>query len=169
MNRFSRISFAVVTALAVIAGTAFAAPSVFNAHLSGKNESPVRETKATGQATFTVSSDATSMQYKINVGNIDNVTTVRLQLAPGGETGDVIAVLYGPVAPGGGKVTGQLSTGAIAASNLTGSMAGRTISDLVSEIKAGRVFVNISTDDGLAPTNERPGDFSSGEIQGVLQ
>jgi hypothetical protein len=48
-------------------------------------------------------------------------------------------------------------------------MAGRTIADLIAQIEAGRVYVNVVTDDGAGAPDERPGDFSSGEIRGQVQ
>jgi hypothetical protein len=167
MTRSSQIGFAVAALLALISTPAFA-KTTFNAHLTGKNEVPVRETRANGQALFTLSSDGTTMQYKIILSNIENVVSVRLENGAAGATGPEIAVLYGPAAPGGGKVNGQFATGTLAAANLVGPLAGRTIADLVTEIQAGRVYVNVVTDDGVGPTNEKPGDFSSGEIRGQL-
>ena len=157
-------------ALMLIAGPALAAkPTVFSAHLSGKNEVPARETNATGQAKFMVSEDQLSVEFKINASSIDNVVSVRLENAAAGSVGPEIAVLYGPVAPGGGRQSGQLAVGTLTAANLVGPMTGRTIADLVAEIQAGRVYVNILTDDGLAPPDEKPGDFSTGEIRGQIQ
>ena len=71
--------------------------------------------------------------------------------------------------PGGGKKSGLLTSGALASTNLTGSMAGKTITDLVSEIQAGHAYVNISTDDGQAGSDEKSGDFVSGEIRGQIR
>ena len=170
MNRSARIGAAVVAMLALTAAPAFAAKKVsFNTHLSGKEEVPVRETNATGQATFTLSSDGTALQFRINVSNIENVVAVRMENAPLGATGPEVAILYGPVAPGGGKANGPLATGTLAATNLVGPMAGKTITDLVAEIEAGRIYLNVLTDDGQAPSDEKPGDFSSGEIRGQIQ
>lgn len=169
MTQSSRIGIAVVAMLALIAAPTFAKTSVFNAHLSGKDEVPERTTHATGQATFTLNTDGTALEFRINVSNIENVVAVRLENAPAGATGPEVAVLYGPVAAGGGKASGLLARGALSAANLVGPMAGRTISDLVSEIQAGRVYVNVVTDDGLAPPDQKPGDFSSGEIRGQIQ
>jgi hypothetical protein len=154
--------------LALSAAPAFAKES-FTTHLSGKEEVPVRETRATGQATFTLSSDGTALQFRINVSNIENVVVVRMENAPLGATGPEVAILHGPVAPGGGKVNGPLAFGTLTTTNLVGPMAGRTIADLVAEIQAGRIYLNVVTDDGLAPADQKPGDFSSGEIRGQIQ
>lgn len=165
MIKASRIGFAVVAMLALIAAPAFA-KSVFNTHLTGKDQVPSRETKASGQAQLALSSDRMSLDFRINVANIDNVVSVRLANAPTGATGPDVAVLFGPVAPGGGKSTGVLAKGTLTATNLIGPMAGRTIADLVAEIEAGRIYVTVVTDDGVGAPDEKPGDFASGEIRG---
>lgn len=168
MTRITRITVAVAALLALAAAPALAA-SVFNAHLSGSSEVPVRTTQATGQATFKLSADGTTLEYRINVSNIENVVAARLYLAPVGATGPEIAVLFGPVAPGGGKSSGVLATGVLTSANLVGPMAGRSISDLATQFRAGQVYLNVETDDGQAPTDQKSGDFSSGEIRGQIQ
>ena len=165
MIKASRIGFAVVAMLALIAAPAFA-KTVFNTHLSGKDQVPSRETKATGQAQLALTSDGTSLDFRVNVANIENVVAVRLANAPTGATGPDVAVLFGPVAPGGGKSTGILAKGTLTTTNLIGTMAGKTIADLVAEIEAGRIYITVVTDDGVGVPDERPGDFSSGEIRG---
>ena len=169
MKRFSRISTAVVALVALISVPAFAAKTQFNAHLSGQNAVPARATTATGQAKFTLSTDLQSMQYKITVGNIENVVAVRLENAATGATGPEVAVLFGPVAPGGGKQSGVISTGLLTSAKLVGPMAGKSIADLVAAIEAGQIYVNILTDDGVGAPDERPGDFSTGEIRGQVE
>lgn len=168
MKRSSRFSTAIVALFALIATPAFAKP-VYNAHLSGKDEVPVRETRATGQVTFVLSSDQTSLEYRVNVSNIENVVSVRMENAPAGATGPEIATLFGPVAPGSGRASGKLTTGTLTAANLVGPMVGRTIADLIAEIEAGRIYVNVITDDGAGAPDEKPGDFSSGEIRGQVK
>ena len=169
MTQASRISLAVVAMLALIAAPAFAAKPVFNTQLSGQDQVPSRETQAKGQAWFKLSNDGLSLDYRINVSNIENVIAVRLGNAAAGATGPDVAVLYGPVAAGGGKVTGVLTKGTLTATDLVGTMAGKTIADLIVEIEAGRIYVTVLTDDGAGGTDERPGDFSSGEIRGQLK
>jgi len=45
---------------------------------------------------------------------------------------------------------------------------GGTLADLLDAIDAGIAYVNVHTDDGIAPTNTGPGDFPGGEIRGQL-
>lgn len=168
MTRFHQISLAVATMIAVAATPAFARTTVFKAHLSGEESVPARQTSAQGQATFKLSDDGSTLEYKVTVSNIDNVVAVQLQHAPSGQTGPVVAVMYGPVAPGAGKMSGILSTGALSSANLTGDLAGQSISALISEVEAGRIYINVLTDDGQPGTDQRPGDFASGEIRGQV-
>jgi hypothetical protein len=37
---------------------------------------------------------------------------------------------------------------------------------LLDAMRAGLAYVNVHTNDGVAPTNTGPGDFSGGEIRG---
>jgi hypothetical protein len=65
-------------------------------------------------------------------------------------------------------MSGILTTGALTSASLVGDLAGQSISALVSEIEAGKIYINVLTDDGQPGTDERPGDFSSGEIRGQI-
>lgn len=170
MNRFSRLAIVISTlALAASPMAATAAPTQFRAHLSGSDEVPVRDTHATGQAQFAVNGSSTEIQFRLVVSNIENVTAANLYLGGPGATGELVATLYGPVAPGGGKQSGVLATGTIAGANLTGSLAGHPLSDLIDAMRSGNVFVNVLTDDGQGAPDEKPGDFSTGEIRGQIR
>ena len=169
MNKVSRSFVAVSILSLVLAVPALSKVTSFTAHLSGRSEVPARETQASGEARFDVSADGTTLQFRVTTGNIENVTAAQLYIGAPTENGTAIATLYGPMAPGGGKKSGVLATGALAATNLTGPLAGKTIADLVTEMQAGHVYVNVLTDDGQGTPNEKPGDFASGEIRGQIR
>lgn len=170
MTRIRQLSFAVVTLLLVGAPlSAQAASKVFTARLTGTEEVPARDTKATGQAHFTINESATQVEFRVTVANIENVVGAHIYMGAPGETGTLVATLYGPVSPGGGKKTGVLASGTITEANLVGSLAGRPISELISAMKAGNTYVNVLTDDGQGPSDQKPGDFSSGEIRGQIR
>jgi len=146
-----------------------AASKVFKARLTGDQAVPAKVTKASGQAHFAVSQDEAQVEFRVSVANIENVVAAHIYIGAPGETGTIVATLYGPVAPGGGRASGVLSTGTLTASNLVGSLAGRPMSELLAAMKAGNAFVNIITDDGQGAPDQRPGDFSTGEIRGQIQ
>lgn len=170
MTRNRQLRFAVATMLLVGAPlSAQAASKVFQAHLTGDQQVPARETKANGQAHFTLNESATQLDFRITVSNIENVVGANVYIGAPGENGTLVATLFGPVAPGGGKKTGVLATGTITEANLVGSLAGRPISDLITAMKAGNTYVSVLTDDGQGPADQKPGDFSSGEIRGQIR
>jgi hypothetical protein len=53
--------------------------------------------------------------------------------------------------------------------NLLGQLIGQPLSALIDHINAGNAYVNIHTNDGVAPTDTGPGDFPGGEIRGQIR
>lgn len=155
--------------LLVLAGSAFAADFVA-APLSGGEEVPANSSRARGSAVFDLSADGLSLTYQLNVANIENVTAshIHASAAPGTNAG-VVCFLAGPFPPGGGRTDGVLATGTITAANLVGSLAGHPLADLLSAMQAGLAYVNVHTNDGVAPTNTGPGDFPGGEIRAQIR
>ena len=144
-----------VTAVALtvaIASTSAASPQMFVTPLSGDEEVPPRETQAHGVAIFQLSPDGTELSYRLIASNIENV----------------VAFLFEAESAGGGRHDGVLSTGTITAADLVGPLAGMPLSALIGEMEAGNTYVNVHTNDGVAPTNTGPGDFPGGEIRGQL-
>jgi len=154
--------------LLLIAGSAFAADFVA-APLSGGEEVPANATKARGNATFDLSADGTEITYRLIASNIDNAFMAHIHLGPAGANGPIVAFLFGPVAPGGGRTNGVLATGTIAASNLIGPLTGQPLSALLDAMRAGNAYVNVHTNDGVAPPNTGPGDIPSGEIRSQIR
>jgi hypothetical protein len=137
--------------------------------LTGDHEVPANASPAQGQALLTVSNDGTSVSYKLIASNIENVIQAHIHIGPAGVNGPVVVFLYGLVASGGGRHDGVLSEGTFTAANLIGPLAGHPLSDLLAEIRAGNAYVNVHTNDGVAPTNTGPGDFPGGEIRGQIR
>lgn len=137
--------------------------------LAGENEVPSRETRARGVAIFHISDDGLSIDYVLIAANIRNVVASHIHVGPAGANGPVVAFLAGPFPAGGGRHDGILDAGTITAASLVGPLAGQPLSALISEIKAGNTYVNVHTNDGVAPTNSGPGDFPGGEIRGQIR
>lgn len=160
-------AFAVL--LAMNTSVASGAKTTFRATLSGSNEVPARTTSASGTATFTLNKDGTEIKYRVVVHNISNVTDAHIHLGASGINGPAVATLFGPVAAGGGKKNGLLAGGTIRAVDLAGTLTGKTIGDLVAEVRAGNTYVNVHTNDGAGEANRGAGDFSDGEIRGQIR
>lgn len=134
----------------------------FVAPLSGSNEVPPVETRATGLAKFNVSRDGESLEYKLIVANIEDVTMAHIHIGGPGENGPVVVWLYPEDGPPPqlipGRSNGVLASGTITDSDLVGLLAGQSIDDLLDEIQSGNTYVNVHT---LA----NPG----GEIRGQIR
>ncbi len=140
----------------------------FVAHPVGEEEVPPRDTPGRGQAVFQLSADGTTMHYRVLVANISNVVASHIHLAPVGVNGGIVIFLFGNAPPGGGLVNGVLAEGDFTAADFINALAGRSMSDLLAALQSGGAYVNVHTNDGVAPTNTGPGDFPGGEIRGQV-
>lgn len=174
--RRSILIMAVVLSLAATA-TVLADSVKYRTKLSGDEEVPpvgvVIDTRAKGKADFKLSKDGTELRYKLNVSKIDNVFMAHIHMAPLGVNGPIVVWLFPSTTPtpgpqGAGRFDGKIAEGTITAANLVGPLAGQPLSALLDAIEAGNAYVNVHTNDGVAPTNTGPGDFPGGEIRGQL-
>jgi hypothetical protein len=178
MNHIRRLIFVVAAVVSLTAtATVFADSLKFKTKLAGDNEVPpigvVIDTVARGKAEFKLSKDGNSLHYKLNVSRIENAFMAHIHMAPAGVNGPIVVWLFPGTAPvpgplGAGPQHGKIAEGTITAANLVGPLAGHPLSDLIAAIQAGNAYVNVHTNDGVAPTNTGPGDFPGGEIRGQL-
>ncbi len=166
MRKF--IVFGLSLGLLTLAGTALA-KDFKTGGLNGGEEVPARDTNARGNATFELSDDGLTLSYKLIVANIDNVVASHIHIGPAGVNGPVVLFLYGNAPAGGGTLNGVIAEGTATAANLVGPLAGQPLSVLIAHMTAGNAYVNVHTNDGVAPTNTGPGDFPGGEIRGQIR
>jgi len=62
-----------------------------------------------------------------------------------------------------------IAEGTITAAYLVGSLGGLPLSSLLNLLSTGGAYVNVHTNDGVAPTNTGPGDFPGGEIRSQVE
>ena len=142
--------------------------------LTGAEENPARATHAHGSGNVRLSQDGQSMDFVLVVNDIENITQAHIHMAAKGVNGGIVVWLFPSVKsttalPGGGGVHhGILAEGTFTAADLRGALAGHPLSDLVAAIVEGRAYMNIHTDDGVAPGNTGAGDFPGGEVRGQL-
>jgi len=157
-TKYQILSLAASLALLAFAfHAAIGQPRNFRAHLSGGEEVPANGSRAQGEAVFQLNSDGTAIDFKLNVANIENVRAAHIHLAPEGVNGPVVVGLYlGPTIPG--RFQGTLAAGAFTAADLSGPLAGQSLSDLMAALEGANLYVNVHTD-------QLPG----GEIRGQLK
>jgi hypothetical protein len=148
--------------LLALATAVAAQPSVsenFHAHLSGGEEVPPADTRATGQTIFELRPDG--LHYKLIVANIQNVTMAHIHLAPAGQNGPVVVWLYPDEPPPQlipGRFSGVLAEGIITSDDLVGLLADADLDALLAEIRAGNAYVNVHTT-----------QFPGGEVRGQIR
>jgi hypothetical protein len=131
------------------------------------------ETQAAGLAVFHLERSGDELHYKLIVTNLSNVFMAHIHEAA---TGRPVVWLYPDAPPTGtppsswkpGSFSGMLAEGVITQSDLVGPLAGKTLDDLVALMRSGGSYVNVHTNDFVAPANTGPGDFPGGEISGTI-
>jgi len=153
-------------------GTRFGTPLSSNEEVMPSGV--VNSSAAVGNAIFSLSADGSELHYKLIVANIHNVFQAHIHSAPSGVNGGIVVWLYpstavSPGPTGGGRIQGVIAEGTITAANLVGTLEGQPLSVLTGLLSTGGAYVNVHTNDGVAPTNAGPGDFPGGEIRGQVE
>lgn len=132
--------------------------------LQGTNEVPSNTSSASGATTVQFNQKTDQLTYTLTVQNINNVVQAHFHCCGAiGTNQPVVMFLFGPIAAAGGPTSGQIATGTKTSADLIGTMAGQTLQDLVNQIKAGNVYVNVHTSDGTKTSG--PGNLPAGEIR----
>ncbi len=153
MKKLYLIIFLLVVGLATYS---FAAEKVFKAMLSGSESVPAVETMAKGDATFTLSKDGKALSYYVTVSDLENFTAAHIHLGKKGENGPPVALITNEKKTG--KFSGTLAEGTITEKELMGSLMGKSVKDLVKQIKRGHAYLNVHTD-----------KYPNGEIRGQIK
>ena len=167
-------------------------------HLSGDQEvfTPATpgaptpaDSHAQGQAIMQIAPNGDSFDYKLIVSNIDNVVQAHIHCAPAGVNGPIVVWFYpsktatGALTGPTGRQDGVLIEDTIAPANVrtfTANAANNaacpvatpgapTFAEILDKMRSGNAYVNVHTNDGVAPTNSGPGDFPGGEVRGQFK
>ena len=134
------------------------------APLVGANEVPSNTSAGTGAVVVSFNPKTNQLTYTLTVANINNVTQAHFHCCGAvGTNQGVVMFLFGPIAAAGGPTNGQIAAGTKTAADLTGSMQGQTLQNLVDQIKQGNVYANVHTGDGTKTSG--PGNLPGGEIR----
>jgi hypothetical protein len=129
----------------------------FSASLSGKEEVPPTESSASGWAKFVTDVNGTQVSYWVNITGLNQITGAHIHNGSAGQNGDIVVTLsQQESAEGGDNVTLSLK-GNITKDGLEGPLEGKELSELVSLMSDGNVYVNVHTD-----------EFKNGAIRGQI-
>ena len=133
------------------------------AELSGANERPTAiTTPATGSATFTRSDDRNTLTWTVTTTGANNVTASHIHVGGKEVSGPIVLPLYAGAASSNPAISGSITRATFS------SPLGISFDGLLSLMEKGDTYVNVHTDNGVAPTNTGPGDFPAGEIRGQI-
>jgi len=146
---------------------------------------------ASGKVLFTLSRDGKQLNVVAKLSHIANVSAVTLHdLNYAGSSytdttsgqavvtianypsqlGQTVGVLLAP-GPGSGPVGNGVFNTVIKTGYLIGPLAGRPLTALLRDMQNQKVYVNVQTNNQIDPTAmpAGPGNFSFGEIRGLVQ
>ena len=143
----------IVATLAVIA-TSFVATQQIQAQedkmiitfLSGKDEVPPTESNASAWAKFQSVNNDSQLSYWVSIVGLKEITGAHIHKGSEGQNGDIVTVLSEAKSAEGGNETISLK-GNITKDGLQGPLEGKEVSDLVSLMRNGSVYVNVHTNE----------------------
>jgi hypothetical protein len=101
-------------------------------------------TIATGNAVFQLNTNRTQLRFRLVINNIAKVTQGHIHLGRKGQNGPVVVFLFGP-SKFGISVRRGVVRGVLSRRDLVGPLQGKTLNDLIREIKRGNTYVNVHT------------------------
>ena len=145
--------YIIVATLAVIA-TSFVATQQIQAQedkmiitfLSGKDEVPPTDSNASAWAKFQSIDNDSHLSYGVSIVGLKEITGAHIHKGSEGQNGDIVTVLSEAKSAEGGNETISLK-GNITKDGLQGPLEGKEVSDLVSLMRNGSVYVNVHTNE----------------------
>lgn len=175
MKRMTLLGTAFAVGLVAVGLAVAGANRNWSTHANGSMEVPARDTQGQAQLILHLAKDGQSIDYKLNASNLVNVFMGHIHMAPPGSNGPIVVWLYPSTddealtPPTGPLDPGTIAEGTITAADLVGPLAGHPLDDLIDALNGGTAYVNLHTNDGVAPTNTGPGDFPGGEVRGDIR
>ena len=155
----------VALAIGVGCGGSTTEPSTttFNATLNGASERPTPNTSsAAGTGVFTLSADGNTLTWNVTTTGLNNVVASHIHIGGTEVAGPIVLPLYAAAKSNNPAISGSITRAAFT------SPLGVSFDGLIALMKQGDTYVNVHTDDGVAPPNTGPGDFPGGEIRGKI-
>ena len=119
----------------------------YGGHLTGALSVPKVNTQATGDFILTYDSAKKELSYVLEITHdLNKPSSAAIYEGKAGSSGAVVYTL--PITDANaasGVYTGKLCEGVVNETDLTGSLAGKTIADLIKLIKDGNAYVSVGT------------------------
>jgi hypothetical protein len=123
----------------------------WSTHARGSGEVPPNDSRGQAQAIFHLSDDGTSMDFKLNVTNIEGVTQSHIHCGTPGVNGPIVVFLYG-LNPVGVDPHGTLNEGTVTQADVIPRPSSpacpggvSTLADVVRKMNNGGAYVNVHT------------------------
>jgi hypothetical protein len=129
----------------------------FSASLSGNDEVPPTQSTATGLAKLETDENGTQVSYWLNITGLNEITGAHIHNGSAAQNGDVVVTLSGPESAQNAENAVISLEGNITNDKLQGPLADKELSELVSLMSDGTVYVNVHT-----------GEFKDGAIRGQI-
>lgn len=148
-----RKSILLFVAFAAIAGTAGAQMmlpvdrAVLGvANLAGENEIPAVDTAGRGHAVVTLGRGGQSIDFRLSVTSLDQITQAHIHCGEANVNGPVVAFLFGLVS-GGVTLNGILANGTVSEDDIIprASCGVTDLDSLLREIRRGAAYINVHT------------------------
>ena len=118
--------------------------ATYKADLTGADAVPAVQTDATGTFSMSYDPETAGLTYTLEVEALTSPSVATIYQGAAGESGSAVYTLFaGPAEQG--DYSGVLAQGTIDETNLTGSLEGGTLGDLIALVKDGKAYVSVGT------------------------
>lgn len=116
--------------------------ATYTAFLTGDESVPPVKTESTGTLTLTYDPEVPALTFKLEIDGLTDTTVAAVYEGATGSSGIAVYTLFaGPTEEG--QFRGVLAEGAIEDADLTGTLAGKTVGDLIALIKDGNAYASV--------------------------
>ncbi len=116
--------------------------ATYTAVLTGDDSVPPVKTDSTGKLTLTYDPEIPALTFLLEIDGLTNTTVAAIYEGASGTNGNAVYTLFaGPTEEG--QKYGELASGTIEDADLTGTLTGQTIGDLIALIKEGNAYASV--------------------------
>ncbi len=116
--------------------------ATYMALLTGDESVPPVNTESTGTLTLTYDPEVPALTFVLEVDGLLDTTSAAIYEGSAGTNGTAVYTLFaGPTVEG--EKHGELASGTIEDADLTGTLAGLAVGDLIALVKEGKAYVSV--------------------------